>query len=272
MAEHCAARIADRYWPEQGVENFSFGTEEERMNGKFAAVFVAMLVFGVAEAEKGGDKPLRTGGEWAVSLDAQGHVVALKQTTKLKPILSEPLERAIRSWSFDPGKLNGQSMPTETTLNLSLVLEPTGTDGYAIRIDDASTGGRIGKSPSLHINPSDVREASYLYVMRVAYDTKGKVVSVIPESGTPEVPSGIRRNMEIYMKGVTFEPERVGGRAIAADVVIPMCVSMSKDRKQPPADSCDWKPPHKRSPVGSGQLVAVDPAAKLLTDVVGRAL
>jgi hypothetical protein len=45
-----------------------------------------------------------------------------------------------------------------------------------------------------------------------------------------------------------------GGQAIAAD------------------DGCQWKPLQHRSAIGSGQLVAVDPAAKLLSDVIGRML
>lgn len=64
---------------------------------KFLLLLVAMLAFGVGKAEKRVDKPMRTEGEWAVSLDAQGRVVVLKQTSQLKPILSEPLERAIRT-------------------------------------------------------------------------------------------------------------------------------------------------------------------------------
>lgn len=238
-----------------------------------AGLVAAMLATGATAAERAADRPLTATGEWAVSLDAQGHVVALKQTTALKAILGEPLERAIRSWTFEPGRIDGQARPTETRLNVSVVLEPSGTDGYAIRIDDVRTGGGIDKIPVLPINPRDVREGTYLYVMRVAYDRDGKVVSVMPEAGTPEVPSGLRRNMEIVMKRSTFAPERVGGRPIAADVVIPMCVSMMRGRK-PPADGdgCQWKPPQQRAAIGNGQLVAVDPAAKLLSDVVGRTL
>ncbi len=242
------------------------------MKRTFAAVVAAALLAGVATAEPAADKPLRTAGEWAVSLDAQGHVVALKQTTSLKPILGEPLERAIRGWTFEPGRIDGRPQPTETTLNVSVVLEPSGTDGYAIRIDDVGTGGGIRKLPTLRVNPRDVREGTYLYVMRVAYDRDGKVVSVTPEAGTPEVPSGVRRNMEIVMKGATFAPERVGGQAVAADVVIPMCVSMARNRMPPADGACEWTPPRKRSAIGSGQRVAVDPAAKLLSDVIGRML
>lgn len=239
---------------------------------RLVLALAAWSTFGVVKAEKGGDDPIRTSGEWAVSLDAQGHVLALKQTSKLKPILAEPLERAIRGWTFEPGKVGGQPQPTETRLNVSVVLEPSGTDGYAIRIDDVGTGGGVRHLPTLRINPRDVREGTYLYVMRVAYDGDGKVVSVTPEAGTPEVPPGLRRNMEIVMKGSTFEPERVGGRAVAADVVIPMCVSMAKGVTPPPSAACEWKPPQRHSSIGSGQLVAVDPAAKLVTEVVGRKL
>lgn len=144
--------------------------------------------------------------------------------------------------------------------------------GYAIRIDDARVGGRIDQIPEMRVNPRDVREGTFLYVARVAYDEDGKVVSIDPEHGTPEVPSGVRRSFERVLKGSTFVPERVGGHGIAAEIVIPMCVSTTRSRKTSPSDACDWTPPHRSASIGGGQFVAVDSAAKLRTDVVGRAL
>ncbi|MBO9663653.1 hypothetical protein [Dokdonella sp.] len=242
---------------------------------RLVVALAALSMFSVVKAEKGADKPIRTGGEWAVSLDAQGHVLALKQTSELKPVLAEPLERAIRGWAFEPGKLSGQPQPTETSLSLSIVMEPIGGDGYAIRIEDAQTGGRPQKMVSPRLPSRDVREGSYLYVMRVAYAADGKVVSIAPEAGTPEVPSGVRKNFEAAVKEWTFEPERIGGKPLAAEVVVPLCVSMWRNSFRQPAgmeDGCAWKSPQKHSPVESGQFVAVDPAARLLTDVVGRTL
>lgn len=204
-----------------------------------------------------------------------GHVLALKQTTKLKPALAEPLERAIRSWAFEPGKIAGQPQPTETSLSLSIVMEPIGDDGYAIRIEDAQTGGRSKKMTPPSIRSRDVREASYLYAMRVAYAKDGKVVSIVAKAGSPQVPAGVRKEFEAAVKSWTFEPERVGGQPLAAEIVIPLCVSIWKAAFREPAgleDACEWKSLQKRSPVGNGQFVAVDPAAKLLTDVVGRTL
>ncbi len=241
-------------------------------NGRGAVLTAALLAAGVAQAGPNGTAPLRTSGEWAVSLDTQGHVMTLTQMSKLKPVLAEPIERAIRGWSFESGRVDGRPQPTETYLGLSIVLEPESADGYAIRVEDANLGGRLGKIPAVRINPRDVREGTYLYVMRVAYDKDGKVVSVGPESGTPEVPASMRRDFEFVLKGATFQSERVSGRPVAAEVVIPMCVSMSRSSRPPANDACEWKAPQKSAPVGNGQLVAVDPAAKLLTEVVGRAL
>lgn len=39
---------------------------------QFVVALAALLAFGVVKAEKGDDKPIRSGGEWAVPLDAQG--------------------------------------------------------------------------------------------------------------------------------------------------------------------------------------------------------
>lgn len=241
-------------------------------HGLIAVAMAGLIASGVALADTVNAQLVRTGGEWTISLDAQGRVERVRQTTTLKPLLAEPIERAIRGWSFEPGRIDGQPRPTETNLGLSIALQPVDAGGYAIRIDDVRVGGRIDKIPEMRVNPRDVREGTFLYVARVAYDEEGKVVSIDPERGTPEVPSGVRRSFERVLKGATFVPERVGGHGIAAEIVIPMCVSTTRGRRTSPSDACDWTPPHRSASIGGGQFVAVDSAAKLRTDVVGRTL
>ncbi|MFI4970668.1 MAG: hypothetical protein ACHP7D_10725, partial [Lysobacterales bacterium] len=65
----------------------------------------------------------------------------------------EPLEHAIRSWIFEPGRIDGQPAPTETTLTLDVSFVPSADGKYAVRIDDARTGGDIDLAASKRAPP-----------------------------------------------------------------------------------------------------------------------
>jgi hypothetical protein len=110
------------------------------MNKKSICAALA-LVFLVWAMPSFADKPVQSESTWAISLDAGGHIVRLEDRGQRFPALHEPLEHAIRTWAFEPGRLNGQPAPTETSLTVLVSLEPLLDDKYAIRIVDARTGG-----------------------------------------------------------------------------------------------------------------------------------
>jgi hypothetical protein len=251
--------------------------QKERVNriARAMGIALALTVTLAARAERVADDPPQLDAEWAVSMDAQGHVLALKQHSTLKPALSLPLEQAIRSWTFEPGKLDGRPAPTETILTLSITLELT-DDHYAIRIDQARTGGRFKKMVLAKLDRKLLHgnSTSYLYVMRIAYDANGKVVSIVPQDGSPSVDPLARKNMESAVREWLIEPERVDGHGIAASVEFPLCVTISSGPSgvRPLKSPCDWTQWKKSPTVGEGQFLALDPAAKLLTDVIGHTL
>lgn len=180
---------------------------------KVAAVLASLLAFGVAQAAPASSSPTPVTGSWAVSLDAQGRVTEVRQTTALKPVLAEPVERAIRSWSFQPGKVDGTAQATDTTVIVSMALQEV-DKGYAIRVTDVRTGGRVGKVPSMSIDPRDVPRKPVGYAMRVAYDAAGKVVSSEPADGAPKVSSSLRHMFKRLTTDMTFVPERVAGHGV----------------------------------------------------------
>jgi hypothetical protein len=69
----------------------------------------------------------------------------------------------------------------------------------------------------------------------------------------------------------TFQPERVDGHGVAGAQSLPVCFALSAVGSHAPP-SCAWNPPGRHAPVGEGQSVALDPAARLVNDVAGHAL
>lgn len=235
---------------------------------KVAAVLAGLLAFGVVQAAPASNSPIPVSGSWAVSLDAQGRVTELRQTTALKPLLAEPVERALRNWSFQPGKVDGSAQATDTTVTVLMALQEV-DKGYAIRVTDVRTGGRVGKVPPLSIDPRDVPRKPVGYTMRVAYDAAGKVVSSEPADGAPKVSSSLRYTFKRLVTGMTFVPERVAGNGVAAEVIVPICLSAGVNGQK---DECTWKAPGSDVPLREGESMALNPEARLLSDVIGHAL
>lgn len=233
---------------------------------------LALVASAHAATEAAGPRTLDT--TWKVSLDAQGHVVDLAQSTKVKPVLSEPLARAIRGWDFEPGRVDGQPAPTETTLYVTVRLEPQANDGYAVRVERVRTGGGIKKMAAPKFPMEAVRRHgdsfSAMVVVETHYDAVGKVISagIAPDSPTAE--RAISNAALQSVRRWTFQPERVDGHGIASTAYVPICFALGNA----PLPYCGtWKPPGAAgTDIGNGEAFALNPAATLKSDVIGRML
>jgi len=215
---------------------------------------------------------VKLSGSWSVSLDASGHVLKAESVGDVIPAVRDPLTREIQRWQFVPGKVNGEGAPTETTLTLALTLVADGPDKYRIRIDDAKTGGRVGKAKAPRLPREAIRDGFQgMVVVKVDYDANGKVLSAMPQEGAPAVEPALSKSAIESVKHWTFEPETVGGHAIAGSAVLPLCFTVSRSGRMPPKVACEWRPAND-GPHVWGDFTSVDPVARLATDVVGRTL
>jgi hypothetical protein len=160
--------------------------------------------------------------EWSLSLDAQGRIVQLADLNKLDAPLRDPLEKAIRSWAFESGKIDGQPAATDTTLTVSLKFEPQGSDKYAIRIEDVRLGGRLAqiKFPTTRSIASEIRGSGASVVLKLRYNEAGKVVAVELQDITKSKPNW-KKEILLAAKAWTFSPERVGGRTDLPPSLVP---------------------------------------------------
>jgi hypothetical protein len=223
-------------------------------------------------------RPLHLAHEWKISLDAEGKVVALTDDGSLKPALRDPLERAIHNWIFDPGHVAGRPAPTETGLTVDISVVPAAGGNYAVRVDDARTGGsispRAGDRNAMPRFPADaVRpNLAVIVVVKADYDENGRVVSVESQSSQG---IGATRSLEAAtvaaVKKWIVSPERVDGHGIASSVMVPVCYTVSRTTRIPDFD-CSWKPPGSNSKIDNGSAFALESVARLRSDVIGHAL
>lgn len=205
---------------------------------------------------------------WQVKLDAAGRVTDIAARSSEIPALYSKLEPLIRDWRFSPGRTDGQGAETQTYLMLTLQLT-TKDDKAEVRVLKASTGGDYG-----HLNRPAYPESAARsgreggVLLRVHYDGSGAVTSAEPYGGNRRVDDRLVQAARSSVKKWTFLPEVVAGHAIAADVLVPICYQLSS---REPA-SCRHANPSTGQAMGDLEAVALDPVAKLETDVIGHAL
>lgn len=212
---------------------------------------------------------------WVVTSDAEGHVVKLMQHTRYKAEVAKPLAKLIRSWTFEPGSINGQPQVTQTTLNVRLSVEPRG-ERYLTRVADVHTGPRVVRTaelrfPNSQLKPRDGHNYSALTVLKVKYNQNGKVTAVSAAPGTP--PGNDEVFMRVSMASVkrwSFEPERVGGHGVAGAVYLPIGYALwHPSRSSAGAECGSWQVPGRERAVRGGEVLSENPVARLKSEVVG---
>ena len=205
---------------------------------------------------------------WVISLDAGGHVTKLVTKDERVPKLHALLEKAIRGWHFSPGTVNGQPAATESHVQTRLDIRLVG-DGFEVRVLGAATGAYYGKTTPFHYPDAAVRAGKQGEVVLIAhYNGAGAVTDVAPYEHGPKADVQLAQAAMTSVRKWTFDPEVVGGYPIPGAVVVPVCFALSG--RTPPA--CNWESPATGGNMNGSQAVALNPAAKLESDVIGRVL
>ena len=245
------------------------------MRKAFASVAV-LLVASMVHA-RDASQPVKVELSWRLTLDAQGHVTRLNaaenQPVDRVPQIRTRLEQEIRDWQFTSGKLDGRPAPTETALHVWLTIVPQDADTVIMHVDKVTTGATFTHTKPPRYPSSAVHDhISGQVVLRIGYDGNGKISSIQPEPSAPEAPSVLVQSASKAVQAWTFQPELVGGHGRAGYVITPFCYRLTEMITGHVAGKCDWKMPDMAQSVGEGEALALDPAARLLTDVVGHAL
>lgn len=216
-------------------------------------------------AAASGDAPPMVRISWDLSLDAQGHVVALTtRDTRLASAHAE-LERQIRSWKFSSGKIDGVPVPTRTHLHLSFEARAGSESKYTLHMLSATTGPDYLRqdAPSYPAEAAHLRRQG-LVQLSVRFDENG-VVQDVQAYGDQETDALLARAARKAVRSWTFSPEVVGGRPRASTAIVPICFAIAG---LTPPDCRIIDPNTHRSVDG---LVAIDPAARLESNVIEQA-
>jgi len=209
---------------------------------------------------------------WSVGLEADGTIASLTPLNKdYQPVLQQRLEPAIRSWRFTAGKVNGTAAPTQTTLNVRVVLEPLESGDYVVRLRKASTGPTYA-----HLTSPEYPESALKFrrggavLVDIDFDADGRVTAAKATQGVEPKPApDLVRAAVAAVKHWTLKPETIGGHGVAGRARLPICFSATRRQSD---DTCHWKVAGDEESLDAGQPLALSSVVHLETDIAGRTL
>ena len=237
-------------------------------NGTLAAsLFACLLTWSTPRAATSEATSVIVDLTWKLSLDANGRVQELSTTDERVPKLHARLEKAIRGWLFSPGKVNGAPVATRTALHTRIEVKLAGgRDGFEVRLLNASTGSTYGKirTPAYPTWAASKR-IDGVVVLVASYDERGRVNDVTPYEHAVGAVKELQSTAVSAVRGWTFEPEVVGGHAIAGRALVPVCFTVAGGR----SNACDWKDATGDGEIRGNQAIALDSVAGIDPDVIG---
>lgn len=199
---------------------------------------------------------------YALDLDRDGNMVALRPLTSPDlPALEAVVETEVRSWTFSPAQVDGVAVPTRTYLRLGI--KAPGMDPDLTRIVSAATGPAISSMESPGYPAAALRSGDGgLVVLKLKVDAKGKVRRVVAVSGSSS-DRQFTQAAESAARSWRFLPELANGEPVAGTVLIPVCFRA----QSPEPQACDWTGPSGKRFTSSSVSVAVNPAARITSEL-----
>lgn len=231
------------------------------MNGKTVRIAVLAaacgLLSGWAQAAEPAAAQVHT---YRVELDASGGLRALQPLPGQDAADGARIAQELRHWLFEPAREDGRPVASESYVR---VLARPGAAGAPPQILQA-TAGPAPSHLTLPELPADVRRQGKrgVVVLRLQTDAEGRVAQAAVAQVQGDVTRAMARAAVAAAQDWRFLPERVDGRAVAAEVLLPVCFQASQAR-----EDCQWTGPNARA-YGSDTVLALDPRVRLR--VAGR--
>lgn len=207
-----------------------------------------------------------------LEIGADGRVASLQWKDKRDSmrLVTGRLEPHVRSWTFEPGQVDGVPQRTRTFLTMQVLAEAAG-DSVALRLGSVGTGARTDRMagpryPVAAMRAGDV--AGVVAVVRVDPEGRAKVESMDYRGNRARYRSEFLKAVEDSILRSTFAQERVGDRVVASYLRIPFefCVM---DRCPEPIPATSGA---EAAQAPAGQAVALESAVRLLDDVSGLSI
>jgi len=162
--------------------------------------------------------------ELVIAADGSIESLAIRNP-KVGEVLSQNLEKQIRSWAYTPAHMDGKPARTETNLWLTVKATPNADGNFEIHIDDAGTGASVGPgglTPPVY--PRDALIFGYEAVLRliVSYDADGRVTEVSRPGKKTKDMSLFDKASFAAAKTWRFSPEKINGIGIPGQMIVPI--------------------------------------------------
>lgn len=182
---------------------------------------------------------------------ADGRVEQLRPRAGSAVASAELVAAQVRQWTFEPTA--SAATPAETHLR---VLARNGPAG--VSIVDATIGPRPRVlTPPLYPDADQRRGREGVVVVRLDLDATGRVTSAGVHSMRGDISRGMGEAALAAVQSWWFEPERIAGKPIAAQVLMPVCFA-----SEPGEGMCTWTGPDARRR-GSREIVSLRPSLRV---------
>lgn len=204
------------------------------------AVAILALVALPSMAESQPKKTLRFYVNYELTLAPDGSIEKLVlRDKKLSPLITDFLEKSIRSWKFSPGSLQGVPQRTESALWLNVEAVPREDGNYDLKIFDANTGLLGVAAMTIPKYPMNEMRRGQEAVLRlvVSYDENGTVTKIERATVLSPREEKLMKPFEqasfSAVKKWRFNPEKIGGQGVAGTSIVPITFCMQET-------NCSW--------------------------------
>jgi len=202
-----------------------------------------------------------------VSVGADGRVtdVALfedKLSTTVKSMVVEHVKR----WQFVPVLVNAVAVPALTYVYLDTCAIPSG-DGYDLAVTYVDNGPLLSDAMPLEFSPTIAeysnKHQSIKIKLRVMSDGRAQLQDVVMVDVAPNVQREVRSTIKDWVRSMRFQPEQIGGQAVATDLEWPMDIITEPLGTRHPNVDVATDPACKSARSGSAAPRAMDSPLKL---------
>ena len=164
-----------------------------------------------------------------VTVDAAGKVqTSTPSNPQAIPALNHAAEEISRKLTFAPAKKNGVAVPSETTLSLTLALEPRADGQFGLQLKRATNGPGVTKFGAMRtpMDKQGIRNGALVVVgVKLQADGKPDMSTLATERMELRVPSSFMEAR--YLDAITssleatiFELDKVDGAQVPAHVSV----------------------------------------------------
>lgn len=184
-------------------------------------------------------KPVLTTTQVRIDVDASGRVTAVEPTSPLPAPLSTAIREHVRGWRFEAPVHEGQAVPGTTYARMSVCAAAAG-DQLAFTVGKPQNGPGVDARmlgsfffPSMSSIVLQHERIEMDVVYEVQPDGRADVVSLttVPDR------AALRRELDVafrkWFAPMRFEPERVGGQAVATRMRMPWTFTMERVSRRP---------------------------------------